>query len=122
MKIDPISIEETKNALNEYDYALIYEFSSIVAGKISEIAINWEECKEAYIFNRNEQIHVFLCDGELKAVKFEEDAQDISVDREYSVANKFNRIGKNIVVRSYLEPDEDGQMHVRYQRLITREG
>ena len=57
----------------------------------------------------------------MDAVVFEE-GQGVTyycVDRKYEVANIFKAgTGKQIIIREYLNSDEDGQTFVEYTRLL----
>lgn len=85
---------------------------------ISEI--NWDECIEIYAFNDKSQLHIFNDESELKASVFCEDSDMKYYDKPCNLKSKFAKpfSKKSIIERKYFEPDEDGQMCVKYTRLI----
>lgn len=120
--ITKISLEEAKNAVKSYDYGLIYYMSSMVFDAISNICeINWDECMEAYFFDKEGQLHIYRDEDVLTVQKFSEIETLAMVEKKYELANTFKELGDSVVVREYLEPDEDGQMYVAYKRLCTVE-
>ena len=120
MRIEEIKNDDIKGMTGNYDYVLINEYSKFSFGRTEDVSLNWDQCSEAYLFNEKEQIHVFLEDNDLKAVKVTEDASDVHyLDRNYEVSGRFNSICKEVTVREYLNPDEDGQAVVTYTRLVS---
>lgn len=116
--IQKLSLEDTKNKVPSYDYGLIYYMSSMVFDRISNIYdIDWEECLEAYFFNEKGQLHIYREDDVLTAREFVETENLTVVEKKYELANSFKGLGSSVVVREYLEPDEDGQMYVAYKRM-----
>ena len=113
-----ISFDEAKNSISEYEYALVYMMSEFIFDRVDKISgINWDECMEAYCFGENGQLHFYKEDDEMSVTEFE-DTEDLKVvERRYSMASAFKGIGKNIVIKEYLEADEDGQTYVAYKRL-----
>lgn len=119
MNITEISVNEAISSANSYEHVLAYEFSRIVWGNPSEVSVNWDECTEAYLFNEKEQIHVWNDGMEHKAAKLAgEDATDHYIDKKLLLADRFGK-DKMLIVREYLEPDEDGQVFVAYTRLLS---
>lgn len=118
-----ISFEEGKKMVQDYEYALIYYYSDKYFGKVCNLVeINWAECLEAYFFNKKGQMYMYESESaKMDAVVFEEE-QGVTyncVDRKYEVANIFKAgTGKQIIIREYLNSDEDGQTFVEYTRLL----
>ncbi|MDO4340915.1 MAG: hypothetical protein Q4C91_23010 [Eubacteriales bacterium] len=113
------SFEEAKQLLVDYRYALLYMISEVVLTETDMLAeINWEECKEAYFFDSKGQLHIFEEEEEEKfaAIEFLPDKLNF-VEHKYSLAAKFGGIGKAVIVREYLDIDEDGQTYVAYTAL-----
>ena len=125
MKLEDINVESVntiEDLVSSYRYALIYEFSRVLLGDATQVNVNFDELNEAYLFNKSEQIHIFKVDGVLKGVKATEEISDEHFfDKKYKLDSKFKALGKIIVVREYLEYDEDGQAIVSYTRLLDVE-
>ena len=126
MKTKEINIdckETIKKLASEYKYALVYEFSRITLNDATQVKWDLDELSEAYLFNKNEQIHVFRSDDGIRAIYFCEDQEDQPkdygyFDRKYKLDGKFDKNArKALIIRDYLEPDEDGQAFVSYTRL-----
>ncbi|MCM1082941.1 MAG: hypothetical protein NC393_12180 [Clostridium sp.] len=121
--IKKVTINEAKNMIANYDYALVYEISNMFCHPISEsMHINWDEIQDAYFYNLKGELHVF-CGDELSAVCFEEPANAKYIDRKYKVneRNNINGIGSTIIKREYIDYDEDGQLMVVFSRLVPSE-
>lgn len=116
--IKKLSWEEAKSKVMTYDYALIYYMSSMIFAPITDIVdMNEEECLEAYFFNEKGQLHIYRNEDELTAREFTEEENLTVVEKKYGLANVFKGIGSAVIVREYLESDDDGQMYVAYKRL-----
>lgn len=120
MKIEEIKIEDVKSLSANYEYVLFYGYSDIDFGKTSGISLDWDQCSEAYFFNKAGQIHVFRDNDMLKAVRMSEENGDKHyMDRTYDITGRFGSVCNEIIVREYLSPDEDGQAVVTYTRLLS---
>ena len=125
-EIKKVSFEEGKKLVQDYEYALVYYFSDKYFGEVSALAeIDWDECIEAYFFNKTGQLYMYEYESsEMDATVFEE-KQDVKynyIDRNYEIASAFKAdAGKKITVREYLDSDEDGQTFVKYTRLLEIE-
>ena len=66
-------------------------------------------------FKEKEELHIFERNGETKAVHvFETDEVKDIILKSYLMRN-----GKKLVVKEYLQPDEDGQAVVKYTRPLS---
>ena len=107
-----------------YENALVYMISRMLCGKTEQVAdkINWEECTEARFFSEQGELHFFDYEGERKAVRVTEDEKEADcIDKAYGLTGKLKgaAIGQEVVVREYIEYDEDGQAVVGLTRLLT---
>ncbi|MCR5624798.1 MAG: hypothetical protein K6G11_06085 [Lachnospiraceae bacterium] len=127
VNIDNVSFEVCK----AYKYALIYNISEIIFKECNDISeMDFNQCLEAYFFDKTGQIHLFRTDNdELKAIKItdekdnEVDENVVTVDREFEIEPKWLGNNKTLVKREYLKADEDGQMCVTSCRLYdVKEG
>lgn len=120
--ISKISIDDAKNKLTEYKYALVYGISSVLFDTTESISeINWDECKEAYFFDEKGQLHIYESDDGLCAVQFCEPEEVKYIDKKYVTAGKYKKIAGKIIRREYIDFDEDGQMFIAYTRLVSAE-
>ena len=81
-KTEILSLEEAKNTLDEYAYALLYRVSDMVllpADQITEK--DWQECTEARVFREDAELHVLL-DGETKVIRVCDEEKEGSVSEE----------------------------------------
>lgn len=102
----------------EYEYALLYMISEIVLTKTDSLAeINWAECTEARFFSEDKELHFFEVDGEMQTVEVSDGDGQEEVVKEYELAGKFQAIGKTVLVKEYIDYDEDGQANVVLTRL-----
>ncbi|KQC83995.1 hypothetical protein [Butyribacter intestini] len=118
-----VSFEEGKKLVQDYEYALIYYYSEKYFGKICSLAeINWEECLEAYFFNKTGQMHMYESESsEMEVTVFQEEQNNAYnyIDHKYEIANTFKaETGDIVVVREYLNVDIDNQTFVEYTRLL----
>lgn len=125
-RVDPIdNVEVAKKMIEGFDYALIYMISEVILKKIDKTdiveSINWEECEEARFFSENKEIHFFRENGKLQAVKTSDDKNESKMDwmqKKYKLASKFRNLGRSVLVKEYLEYDEDGQVRIAQTRLM----
>ena len=116
-----IEISEIVNEIGKYSYVLAIEMSKVRFGKATDTEFSWDECMEAYLFNNEEQIHVYRKNNELYAEKTAGIVSKDYVDRRYKLANRFASVGESIIIRQYLRPDEDGQISVCFTKLMNVE-
>ena len=125
-KVDPIdNVEAAKAMITNFDYALIYLISEVILKKMDKTdkveSINWDECEEARFFSKDKEIHFFRVNGELQAVRISDAPNESKMDcmrKKYELASKFRNMGKYVLVKEYLEYDEDGQVQVAQTRLM----
>ena len=122
-ELKKVSFEEGKKLVQDYEYALIYYYSEKYFGKVCNLAeINWEECMEAYFFNKTGQMYIYESEfSEMEVTVFREEKGVVYnyVDRKYEIANTFKAgTGDKIIVREYLNVDKDNQTFVEYTRLL----
>lgn len=119
-----INIEEAKIIISEYKYAYLQMMSEHILDEVSKLgSIDWEELIEGYVFDNEKQLHFYRDDGdELVAVIIDDDMDDAHIiDRKYKLSEKYKEFGKNVIIREYLLPDEDGQSYVVATRLLGME-
>jgi hypothetical protein len=113
------TFEEAKQLLSGYKYALVYMISEVILEETDKLSeIDWEECKEAYFFDSKGQLHIYKNEEEEGFQVIEFVSGKLSyVERKYALATKFNKTGKTVSVREYLDNDADGQSYVVYTSL-----
>ena len=115
--------EDAVNQAGEYTYALLYRISDILLCRAQELkADDWKECTEARLFRMDAELHLFPGSRSAVCVSDKEGAQGSMLDRVYGAGSLVKRsLGMkeaDIVVRHYLEEDEDGQMTIALTRLV----
>ena len=117
-----ISIEEVKQTISDYEYGLVYENSAMLFGQTEELReVDWEQLQEAFFFDNNAQLHIFSDEDELKAIIIEDEEGDEYQLRTYLLNRtdaRTSAVGKELVVKEYLEQDEDGQVYIKCTRMI----
>lgn len=130
-KTEILSLEEAKNTLDEYAYALLYRVSDMVllpADQITEK--DWQECTEARVFREDAELHVLL-DGETKVIRVCDEEKEGSVSEEdigltpiirtyylsKQAAGGLPKGLSKVLVKQYLTLDEDGQVRIALTRL-----
>ncbi|MCD7861992.1 MAG: hypothetical protein LUG61_00420 [Lachnospiraceae bacterium] len=117
-RVRKISFEEAKTQAGQYSYMLAHMMSEVLFGKTSLDTFRWEELLDARFFSTDEELHVFKCEKEWRAVIVTDDAEQEDVlTLTYAVAGKYRGAGKELSVRQYLAADEDGQPYVELTRL-----
>ena len=118
-----VDYPEMKDALlkiGKYSWGLFYRPSQVTLCRISEVNAQMiTESQEIRFFNASEELHVFL-GLEHKAIHIVEDDADNTQTVAYALNGQFARsTGKSkLVVRQYLEEDEDGQVCIALTRLV----
>lgn len=112
LKAEMLEIEEARASFAGYKYAIVHMISERQYGTTENVKVNWEELVDLRAFSDKEELHVFERGGKLQAVRMVEDGEAReTVTRRSPVGN-----GKQLVVKEYLAPDEDGQAVVVYTR------
>jgi len=115
---------EALNSYKDYKYALIYELSRTLLCKCEDIeALNTEEITEARFFDEKSELHIVLdCDSPYAlCVSDGESDFELAVVHKYMLNSRFEKIGKKLIVKKYLEKDADGQAMVKLTRLAAIE-
>jgi len=118
MKMNEISVEEAVESAKRYKYALIYEISDMYFGSTEAMKVlDLSECIEAFFFDETGEIHIYHTEDGIRAMEYIEEADNTVIEKLYAT-NKYRGEGvQNVIVREYLEADEDGQMCVVFSRL-----
>lgn len=120
--IKKISLEEAKKEIAHLKYALVYQYSKVIFERIENVEnIAWDECVEAYFFDEKKQIHLYQYDNELQGICFEEKETADYIDKEYVLTEQYRTVGTTLKKREYLDYDADGQVFVKYTRLVDVE-
>ena len=107
--------------------ALLYHWDHIKAypdNAPSPREIQLEQLLEAYWFGERAAVHLYRLDQGWQAIWCSE-----TMDADYLDERQFIQrdadFGKELHIRNYLEPDEDGQFHIVYTRplrLLAKSG
>lgn len=117
---EALSKDEALSVAENYPYAIIYTNSGIKFGKTADI---WKKddspFNEARFFKSDEEIHLFRYGDEMRAVRTKENGADY-IEKKYALQELFG--GGRVIVREYLDTDEDGQTFVTATTLSGVEG
>ena len=118
-KVEYPTIEEAKASAGEYQYALLYRISDrilLTAGMLH--SEDWQECMEAVLFREDAAVHLLF--EENRAVRISDDGEEDILVREYDLDNSILKMLKRskgtLMIKQYLETDEDGQMMISLSR------
>lgn len=113
LEIETIPFEEAKQRAAQYDYGIVHMVSGLAYGRMSELAIDWDELLELRAFSEKSELRVYEGnEGRTAQCCTEAPGEpDNVVVLEYDM-----RGGGKLAVKEYLEPDEDGQAVVKYTR------
>ena len=127
LEVREVSTErsELENKAAQYPYVIAHMYSDICCGEQVHDQINWDELVELRAFGEQGELHVYEQNGSLKAIEIleTEDSREDTVVKYYPVRKAVCNMGKHtvLVVKEYLEPDEDGQAVVVYTRPLRLE-
>lgn len=105
--------------MTDYKYALVYNISDMYFGEAQTCSgIDEEQVAEAFLFDEDKELHIYRESDELRLVRFmeSEHAAYDKIDCSYELRQK--DMGKKLIVREYLDYDEDGQVYVAFKRMI----
>lgn len=117
MKAVVMTPQEALDQGKRFPYALVRTLSQVTLGPTGDVG-ETRDLLEVRFFSDSSEIRIYRQDGDLRAVRLQDDGT-IYVDREYSVSNK--KFGKRITVRFYMDFDEDGQAYWSGDRLVDWE-
>ena len=119
-------LPELEKKAAQYPYVIAHMYSDIQCGESVHDKIEWNELVELRAFGEQGELHVYEENGGLKALEIVESGEcsaDDTVVKRYPVRRAVCSTGKRVelVVKEYLEADEDGQAVVVYTRPIRLE-
>src|SRR5690554_6339853 len=121
MNFQGIPVEEALDlkalSARGFQYGLLYSYDGVQLDKIENIQLNRDKLVEVRFFNNLEEIHVFKRDG-FEGVLFTEEEEDEVVEETHLLigSGQDNRFGKALLIKNYVDYDEDGQAFIAYTR------
>lgn len=102
-----------------YDYGYLTCMSEVVFVKMEghEVDIDWPELIEARFFNENQELFIWRTGESLLGRRLTETGDTDAVETAVPVMKKFCPTGGKIVIRKYIDYDEDGQAFVANTRI-----
>lgn len=117
-EIKRMNPEEARTYIQDYEYALLYMVSEMILTEtVSLSEINWEECVEARFFSEEKELHFFRQDDRMRAVEVKDKDGRDEIVKSYDLANKFQKTGRQVKVKQYIDYDKDGQANIVLTRL-----
>ena len=120
MKPEYLSFEEGLRGGKDLPFAWICSMSSVSLGTTPR-EIGTDELLEARCFNEEQEIRLLQREEEWKAVSRAREPEESVLENWYPVI-KEEKFGRKILVRQYLDADEDGQTIVTATCLAGWEG
>ncbi len=120
--IEYLNLEQAKTLSKNYNFGLVYMLSELKVFKNSIPNVDWEQVIEARFFDENSEIHIFNYNDEMKAVLVKDTNNNDFILTKYELAKNFKNIANTLVVKQYLDYDEDGQAFIKLTRLESLEG
>lgn len=99
------------------EYAIIYNYDSVLSNKISEIQIDVENIMEARFFNSTSEIRIFNDEGQFSGTVFVENENATSIILDYLLYPRYGEksgYAKKLQVKKYIDYDENKQAYVSY--------
>lgn len=102
-----------------YDYGYLTFMSEVVLVKMEEHGgdIDWQELIEARFFNENQELYLWRAGDSLFGRRLTETGDIDAVETAVPVMKKFCPAGGKLVIRKYIDYDEDGQAFVANTRI-----
>lgn len=102
-----------------YDYGYLTYMSEVVLVKIKEygVDIDWPELIEARFFNEKQELHIWRAGDCLLGRRLTETGDTDAVETVIPVMKKFCPAGGKMVIRKYIDYDEDGQAFIAHTRI-----
>ena len=104
------------------DYAIIYNYDSVITDYVSNIELNYENIMEARFFNDEIEIRIFNDEG-MKGTIFREYKNCKPIRDTYILYPRYgekiqnNRYAKELAVKKYIIYDgDDNQAYINYQK------
>lgn len=121
-KVADVSEALKRERRESYKYALVYCLSEVKLCRTEQLKdADFEECTEARFFSEDRELHLFETEEGMCAVEVFDDGVSDFVLKKYKLASRFSENGKTLVVKEYLNYDEDGQAVVGLTRLMDLE-
>ena len=117
-----LEVDEAKSKIKEMSFAIGQFISEYKVGTPDEVG-NFDngECLDARYFSDSSEIHTFRKGNDMICVETSDGDREF-FDTEYEIENRFSATGKYVVVRNYIDTDEDGQSVVTGTRLVSIKG
>ena len=108
-----------KSRAADADFALIQTFSGMELSEVKgEITFDENLCQEARFFSSSFEVMFYRYEGELKCRVLSDEGDADMLDEEFELADRFKSLGNKVVIRKYLNRDEDYQVFVAATRLL----
>jgi len=114
-----VDLNVGRNKAQNAGFALVQMFSGLELSAINgEITFDENLCQEARFFSSSYEVMFYRHEGELKCRVLSDEGDSDMVDEEFELADRFKTLGNTVVIRKYLDRDEDGQVFVAATRLL----
>lgn len=119
MRTEELTIAEALTRGRTLPYALLRCCGSFTLGPTPE-ELSTEELIEARFFDDTTEVRLLRRNGALTGVLLQRTPEDVVIEETRRIQNQ--RLGRKILLRRFLDWDEDGQTYVRAVCLAGWEG
>lgn len=118
-----ITVETVADVMAEdymvYDYGYLTYMSEVVLVKMKEhgVDIDWSELIEARFFNEKQELHIWKTEDYILGRRLTETGDVDTIETAVPVMKKFCPKGGKMVIRKYIDYDEDGQAFIANTRI-----
>ena len=113
-----LDAEDALEHIKNTKYAIGQFISSYEVGSADSICrMDMTDCIEARYFTDDREVHVFRSGDQMVYIEVS-DGDSQYYDEEYEIEEKFEGVGKYVVVRNYVNTDDDGQCCITGKRLV----
>lgn len=116
--------EEFEQRIENYPYALLYYLSEVQLTKCAKLEkkIDFSQLLEGRFFGQQGELHIFRDEEQLRAVEVKEIGKTDYIEQKVIFGKNFQKAGRYLMVRKYVDYDDDGQAVVALTRLRSIEG
>ena len=116
--------EDFEKETEKYPFALLYYLSEVKLTECAKLAgnIDFSQLLEARFFGEQGELHIFRNEEQLRAVEVKEIGETDYIEKRETLGKNFQKAGSYLLIRKYVDYDDDGQAVIVLTRLRSIEG
>lgn len=116
--------EDFEKEIVKYPFALLYYLSEVKLTECAKLAgkIDFSQLLEARFFGEQGELHIFRDEEQLRAVEVKEIGKTDYIEKKEILGKNFQEAGRYLMIRKYVDYDDDGQAVIALTRLSSIEG